>query len=108
MCAMKEGTDKILRSDLNLFWDMSGEAVVSADFRYEGGEFHFENEASLAAWRAASGNDLHSVVADPLFVDAERGDFRLRPDSPALRLGFRPFDPLLAGPRPRKSESRRE
>jgi len=33
-------------------------------------------------------NDLHSIVVDPLFVDPEAGDFRLKPESPALALGF--------------------
>jgi len=38
------------------------------------------------------GVDRHSLAVDPLFVDPENGDFRLKPNSPALRLGFVPFD----------------
>jgi len=34
---------------------------------------------------------------DPLFADAARGDFTLRPDSPALKKGFVPFDWRRAG-----------
>jgi parallel beta-helix repeat protein len=50
------------------------------------------------AWRAA-GEDVHSLVADPRFVDAERGDFHLQPASPAEKIGFKPFDDSKAGPR---------
>jgi hypothetical protein len=41
----------------------------------------------LAAWQAATGQDRNSVVADPSFASPLHGDFRLSPDSPALRLG---------------------
>ena len=48
------------------------------------------------AW-VASGKESGSDYADPLFVNADKFDFTLKPDSPALRLGFRPFDWSRAG-----------
>ncbi len=45
----------------------------------------------FSAWQAA-GWDKHSLVADPMFVDAEHDDFRLKPESPAIqKLGFKPL-----------------
>ena len=41
---------------------------------------------------AAHGADAHSVSADPLFVNSGQGDFRVRPESPAFKIGFRNFD----------------
>jgi len=38
------------------------------------------------------GVDLNSLAVDPLFVDPENGDFRFKPGSPALEMGFTPFD----------------
>jgi len=49
------------------------------------------------AWQAA-GMDRHSLVADPGFVDPARDDYRLRRDSPALKLGFRPIPVHRIGP----------
>lgn len=40
----------------------------------------------------SDGVDANSLAVDPLFVDPSNGDFRLKPDSPALKLGFVPFD----------------
>jgi hypothetical protein len=41
----------------------------------------------LRDWKAASGLSRHSLVADPLFVDPEKKDYRLKPGSPALEDG---------------------
>ncbi len=56
--------------------------------------------AALEAWRER-GHDIHSVIADPLFAAPETFDFRLRPESPALKLGFRPIDISTVGIRPK-------
>ena len=45
-----------------------------------------------------TGQDAHSVLADPLFVDPARRDYRLRPASPALKLGFKPIPLERIGP----------
>jgi hypothetical protein len=38
------------------------------------------------------GVDANSKVADPMFVDPENGDFRFKPESPALKMGIVPID----------------
>ena len=71
--------------DYNLYWDVRGGAFRFLTF-------------SFGEWQE-KGLDQHSVIADPLFVDPEREDFALRPESPAFRLGFRPIDLSPVGPR---------
>ena len=70
----KSGDWKVGR---NVYWSTAGEPT------FKGMDF--------AEW-TVKGNDAGSIVADPLFVDAENGDFRLQPGSPALKLGFKPID----------------
>lgn len=77
-------------SDLNLIFDVSGRKPV----------FGAKRKLTLAQWRKL-GQDGHSVVADPLFRNWKKRDFRLRPGSPALALGYRPPDLSDVGPRPR-------
>jgi len=76
----------------NLYWDPS-----TAEPTFDG--LPFED------WQAL-GRDKGSLLADPLFIRSPAfrrrsslspADFALRPDSPALRLGFVPFDPTRAG-----------
>jgi hypothetical protein len=74
--------------DYNLYFNTAGKPVEFPD-------------GSLEKWQAR-GFDKHSLVADPLFVAPERDDFSLRPDSPALKLGFKPLDMSRVGPRERK------
>jgi hypothetical protein len=55
-----------------------------------------------AQWQKL-GRDTHSIVADPLFVDASSGgrtadDYRLKDDSPAYKLGFERIPTRLIGP----------
>jgi hypothetical protein len=54
----------------------------------------------LSEWEAwqALGLDQHSEIADPQFVDRAAGDYRLKPESPALALGFEPIPVDKIGP----------
>lgn len=45
---------------------------------------------SLKQWQA-EGYDLQSEIADPLFVAPSEGDYSVKEDSPALKLGFKNF-----------------
>jgi len=69
------------RWEKNLFWNPAG------------------TKGLPEAWKE-KGLDKESVIADPLFVDPDKGDFTLKPDSPALKLGFQPIDVSKVGPRP--------
>jgi parallel beta-helix repeat protein len=66
-------------------------------FRTDGKPFSFA-QWSFAEWQQR-GQDAHSLVADPLFVDPENADFSLQPGSPAPRVGFQPMDLKEVGPR---------
>ena len=49
------------------------------------------------SWQAL-GVDKHSIVADPLFVNAKKDDYRLNKNSPAFKLGFKPIPVEKIGP----------
>jgi hypothetical protein len=75
--------DPNVKLESNLYFNASGEPVKFG-------------KMDFAAWQA-SGKDAGSIIADPKFVDAEHFDFRLQPDSPAAKIGFKPFDFTKAG-----------
>jgi hypothetical protein len=51
---------------------------------------------SLDNWHRM-GHDTNTKFADPLFVDRENHDYRLKPKSPALAMGFRKIDTYEIG-----------
>ncbi|MHC4144364.1 MAG: right-handed parallel beta-helix repeat-containing protein, partial [Planctomycetota bacterium] len=71
-----------IKMDKNCYWNAGGQVKPAG--------------LSLEEWRQ-KGRDKNSIVADPLFADPEKYDFSLNPDSPALELGFKPFDYSKAG-----------
>ncbi|MHB8899856.1 MAG: right-handed parallel beta-helix repeat-containing protein [Thermoguttaceae bacterium] len=80
----RPATDEKVIFDHNLYWNAAG----PVDF----------NGLSLEKWqKLPGGKDAESVVADPMFVDPAAGDFRLKPESPAFHIGFKPFDYTKAG-----------
>ncbi|MFC1604198.1 right-handed parallel beta-helix repeat-containing protein [Planctomycetota bacterium] len=72
-----------IKMDKNCYWNAGGEDVKPAGL-------------TLEVWQKM-GRDKNSIVVDPLFVDPDRYDFRLDPNSPAIELGFKPFDYTKAG-----------
>jgi hypothetical protein len=69
--------------DNNIIWDTR---VKTPDFY----------GMTYAEWKTL-GRDTHSVIADPLFVNPEKYDFRFRNRSVAKKIQFKPFDYSQAG-----------
>jgi hypothetical protein len=67
----------------NCYWNAAGAA------------FDFAGK-SLGEWQAA-GHERGSIIADPNFKNPSQYQFELAPDSPAIKLGFKPFEYAKAG-----------
>jgi len=67
-------------SDYNLLYNVNGSGKV--------GKFNGTTYTTLAAFQAVSGQDSHSISADPLFMNAAGGDFSLADNSPAINRGI--------------------
>jgi hypothetical protein len=81
--ARYKGSDKARVDWVANLWWRADEAV---DF----------NGKTFAEWQAL-GRDAGGIVADPLFRNPKRRDFRLKRGSPACAIGFKPFDFSKAG-----------
>ena len=90
-------------------WDVPPSNILAAEnntyFVGGDGACVFPDGGGLAAWRAASGNDLRSVEADPQIVGG--GNFSLLPFSPSWALGWRAIDLGGVGVLPEEEEERR-
>ncbi|MDD5707838.1 MAG: right-handed parallel beta-helix repeat-containing protein [Kiritimatiellae bacterium] len=82
-------TPAVCRTRDNLVWNASAGGV-----RWRLGSL--KKEQAAGCW-------TNSIESDPLFADPRNGDFTLRADSPALALGFKPFDWRKAGVRAGRS-----
>jgi hypothetical protein len=78
--------------DDNLYYHAKGQVLFGAT--------KDKGNMTLRDWRETTGFDEHSVVADPMFVNAEADDYSLRPDCPVLKAGFHPIDIGKIGIRP--------
>lgn len=85
----EEGTREV-EETFEMDWNLYYNPNLPAD------SIRFGDE-TFDAWRA-QGKDAHSLYADPIFVNPDRYDFRLQPDSPAFDLGFQPIDISKVGP----------
>jgi hypothetical protein len=72
----------------NLYWRTDGRIPETLT----------KSQLTWDEWRAL-GRDADSLHADPLFEDLAKRDFRLKPGSPAEKIGFKPWDLTLAGVR---------
>lgn len=78
---------------------------IRLDVRQDSGTV-FVDDVSLTEvetmdeWQSwlALGMDKNSKVADPLFINAAKDDYRLKPESPAFKIGFKPIPIEKIGP----------
>ncbi len=92
------GRHRLKEVDFNLYWHTGGLDLAKT-------ERAITPEGNFEKWREA-GFDRHSLIADPQFIAPEKGDFRLKPNSPAFKLGFKPIPVEKVGPRKGKRSAR--
>jgi len=80
--------DQLCTVDYQLFWTTTEAepTFISSGQRLN----EYDEEMTLTAWQE-KGHDKHSLFADPMFIDPASGDYRVSPESPAFKLGFKNF-----------------
>ena len=83
--SMRHFQNATVGSGNNVFWSKDGSPKFHSELKTleEVQKYHM---------------DTGSIVADPLFADADNFDFTLLPNSPAFALGFVPIDTSDVGP----------
>lgn len=71
--------------------------IINNNLYYNSAKRDFTFAGSTFKDWKARGHDVDSIIADPMFVNPDKIDFRLKPGSPASKIGFKPFDYNKAG-----------
>ncbi len=72
-----------LDADYNCYWNTAKKPIVFA-------------KQNMEEWQK-SGKDSHSIIADPMFVDAENFNFKFKKKKTYSKIEFKPFDFTKAG-----------
>jgi hypothetical protein len=74
-----------IKADYNTYFHLTGHTIL------------FPGNRTLDQWKAI-GKEPNSIIADPLLIDPENGNFHLLPNSPALQLGYEDWNYESTGP----------
>ncbi len=87
----------------NLYWRAGRQRALFGRWTFEAWQKRswtkMPNREAASGFDPCHTLDRHSRVADPGFVNPARGNFALKPGSPAFALGFRRIDLSAVGPR---------
>jgi hypothetical protein len=74
----------VQKSDYNIFYQAQGKYDVKIDWVNK----------PLEYWKNLYGKnyEANSLFEDPMFVDPDQMNYKLKPNSPALKLGFKDID----------------
>ena len=98
-CSRPENHTRFIFEGNIVYWKEGKLIAGNIDFNFAfdrnvywkegGGDIRF-GEMTLEEWQA-KGMDKNSLIADPLFIDLSKDNYRLKSDSPAIKLGFKIF-----------------